>query len=143
MVGAWATENGLLLGGMETDSKSNEIKTIPRLLELLELKGCIVTIDAAGCHKEIAEKVMAHVADPLDVLSGDFVLDGMGSLAAGVQAGLAFGLVAALPLAQGWWGNAASTADELLVAELLVEFDPSEAGAEGVFGVIHGCGEGW
>jgi len=63
MVGAWATENGLLLGGMGTESKSNEIRTIPKLLDLLELKGCIVTIDAAGCHKEIAEQVLAQEAD--------------------------------------------------------------------------------
>lgn len=63
MVGAWATENGLLLGGMETASKSNEIKTIPKLLELLELRGCVVTIDAAGCHKAIAEQLVAQGAD--------------------------------------------------------------------------------
>ncbi len=63
MVGAWATENGLLLGGMETSSKSNEINTIPRLLELLELRGCIVTIDAAGCHKAIAEQIVRQGAD--------------------------------------------------------------------------------
>lgn len=63
MVGAWATENGLLLGGMETESKSNEIKTIPKLLALLELTGCIVTIDAVGCQKEIAEQVVEQGAD--------------------------------------------------------------------------------
>lgn len=63
MVGAWATENGLLLGGIETASKSNEIKTIPKLLELLDLRGCVVTIDAAGCHKTIAEQIVGQGAD--------------------------------------------------------------------------------
>jgi predicted transposase YbfD/YdcC len=65
MVNAWATENGLALGQVATEEKSNEITAVPKLLELLELKGCIVTLDAMGCQKEIAEKVVAKGADYL------------------------------------------------------------------------------
>jgi predicted transposase YbfD/YdcC len=43
---------------MKTDEKSNEITAIPELLELLEIKGCIVTIDAMGCQKKIARKII-------------------------------------------------------------------------------------
>ena len=50
---------------MKTDQKSNEITAIPRLLELLELKGCIVTIDAMGCQKEIAQGILDRGADYL------------------------------------------------------------------------------
>lgn len=63
MVGAWATENRLLLGGIETEDKSNEIKAIPELIRLLDLKGCIVTIDAAGCQREIASAIVDQGAD--------------------------------------------------------------------------------
>src|SRR5688572_17973426 len=48
---------------MKTDEKSNEITAIPALLGLLELRGCIVTIDAMGCQREIAEKIRAQGAD--------------------------------------------------------------------------------
>jgi predicted transposase YbfD/YdcC len=57
MVSAWGNANGLVLGQLKTDEKSNEITAIPQLLELLELKGCIVTLDAMGGQKEIAEKI--------------------------------------------------------------------------------------
>lgn len=63
MVSAWATENQLVLGQIKVDDKSNEITAIPALIDLLELSGCIVTIDAIGCQKEIAEKVIAQGAD--------------------------------------------------------------------------------
>ena len=63
IVGAWATENRLLLGGLSTETKSNEISTIPKLLALLDLKGCIVTIDAVGCQKNIAEQIVDQEAD--------------------------------------------------------------------------------
>ena len=63
MVGAWATENRLLLGGLSTETKSNEISTIPKLLALLDLKGCIVTIDAVGCQRNIAEQIVEQQAD--------------------------------------------------------------------------------
>ena len=54
MVSAWSSANGVVLGQEKTAEKSNEITAIPELLEVLELKGCIVTIDAMGCKKEIA-----------------------------------------------------------------------------------------
>jgi hypothetical protein len=54
VVSAWAVENRLTLGQVATDAKSNEITAIPDLLELLDLKGAVVTIDAMGCQKEIA-----------------------------------------------------------------------------------------
>jgi predicted transposase YbfD/YdcC len=57
MVSAWATKNHLLLGQQSVDQKSNEITAIPKLLELLDLTGAIVTIDAMGCQKEIARKI--------------------------------------------------------------------------------------
>ncbi len=63
MVSAWANANRLSLGQVATEEKSNEITAIPKLLELLELKGCIVTIDAMGCQKAIAEKIVAKGAD--------------------------------------------------------------------------------
>jgi predicted transposase YbfD/YdcC len=49
MVSAWANTNRLVLGQLKVDDKSNEITAIPQLLALLDLKGCIVTIDAIGC----------------------------------------------------------------------------------------------
>ncbi len=58
LVSAWATANHLVLGQMKVDQKSNEITAIPRLLEALEVAGCIVTIDAMGCQTEIAEKII-------------------------------------------------------------------------------------
>jgi predicted transposase YbfD/YdcC len=63
MVGAWATENCLLLGGIQTEDKSNEIKAIPELIRLLDLHGCIVTIDAVGCQREIAQAILERGAD--------------------------------------------------------------------------------
>jgi predicted transposase YbfD/YdcC len=63
MVSAWAKRNGVSLGQMKTDEKSNEITAIPALLGLLELRGCIVTIDAMGCQREIAEKIREQGAD--------------------------------------------------------------------------------
>jgi predicted transposase YbfD/YdcC len=62
LVSAWATANGLTLGQVAVDAKSNEITAIPQLLELLDLKGCVVTIDAAGCQKEIAAQIVAKEA---------------------------------------------------------------------------------
>jgi len=63
MVSAWATANHISLGQVVTDEKSNEITAIPRLLEMLEISGCLVTIDAMGCQREIAQKVVAAQAD--------------------------------------------------------------------------------
>ena len=58
LVSAWATEQHLSLGQVATAEKSNEITAIPELLELLELHGAIVTIDAMGCQKTIASKII-------------------------------------------------------------------------------------
>ena len=58
MVSAWATENRMVLGQTRTSAHSNEITAIPELLRVLELKGCLVTIDAMGCQKDIARQVV-------------------------------------------------------------------------------------
>lgn len=63
MVHAWATENSILLGQMKTNEKSNEITAIPELLEILAIKGCIITIDAMGCQSKIANKIHEKGAD--------------------------------------------------------------------------------
>ena len=63
MVSAWASENRLVLGQAKVDDKSNEITAIPHLLDLLEISGCIVTTDAMGCQKKIAQKVIEKGAD--------------------------------------------------------------------------------
>ena len=63
LVSAWATANGLTLGQVAVGADSNEVAAIPRLLELLDLKGCVVTIDAAGCQKDIAGQIVAKGAD--------------------------------------------------------------------------------
>ena len=63
MVSAWASANRLVLGQQKVDEKSNEITAIPALLHLLELKGCIVTIDAMGCQKAIAQTIVEQEAD--------------------------------------------------------------------------------
>jgi predicted transposase YbfD/YdcC len=66
MVSAWATANQISLGQVAVEEKSNEITAIPKLLEMLEIAGCLVTIDAMGCQTEIAEKIVA--------CGGDYVL---------------------------------------------------------------------
>jgi predicted transposase YbfD/YdcC len=63
MVSAWATANHISLGQVVVDAKSNEITAIPKLLELLEISGSIVTIDAMGCQTAIAEAIVAKEAD--------------------------------------------------------------------------------
>ena len=63
MVSAWAAADGLVLGQRRTEAHSNEITAIPALLELLKIKGCVVTIDAEGLQREITEKIIAKKAD--------------------------------------------------------------------------------
>lgn len=63
MVSAWASEQHISLGQLAVDSKSNEITAIPQVLELLELEGAFVTIDAMGCQKEIARQIVARGGD--------------------------------------------------------------------------------
>jgi len=63
MVSAWATANGVVLGQIKVDDKTNEINAVPKLLDILDVKGCIVTLDAMGCQKEIAEKILVQGGD--------------------------------------------------------------------------------
>lgn len=63
MVSAWATANHITLGQVVTDAKSNEITAIPKLLEMLEIAGSLVTIDAMGCQVEIAKAIRERDAD--------------------------------------------------------------------------------
>ena len=71
MVSAWAVGNQLVLGQRKVDEKSNEITAIPKLLELLALAGCIVTIDAMGCQTDIAAEIVAQDADYVLALKGN------------------------------------------------------------------------
>ena len=71
MVSAWAATNGLVLGQVKTEEKSNEITAIPQLLERLALQGCIVTIDAMGCQTEIARLIIEQEADYVLALKGN------------------------------------------------------------------------
>ena len=66
MVSAWACGNGVVLGQVKTEEKSNEITEVPELLDKLELSGCIVTLDAMGCQRAIAKRVKEG--------GGDYVL---------------------------------------------------------------------
>jgi len=66
MVSAWASEQGLALGQIATEEKSNEITAIPQLLDKIDVQGAVVTIDAMGCQKEIAKKIKRG--------GGDYVL---------------------------------------------------------------------
>ncbi len=70
-VSAFAAENQLVLGQLTTDAKSNEITTIPRLLDTLAIAGCLVTIDAMGCQREIAAKIIDSKADYLLALKAN------------------------------------------------------------------------
>jgi predicted transposase YbfD/YdcC len=63
MVSAWAEGNGLVLSQRKVDEKSNEITAIPKLLDALELAGTVVTIDAMGCQRSIADKIVRKKAD--------------------------------------------------------------------------------
>ena len=87
LVSAWATANKISLGQVAVAEKSNEITAIPKLLDLLELDGAVVTIDAMGCQTEIAEKIVEKKADYVLAVKGnqptlhegivDFFLDQM------------------------------------------------------------------
>jgi predicted transposase YbfD/YdcC len=71
LVSAWATHAKLTLGEVAVDGKSNEITAIPKLLELLDLKGALVTIDAIGCQKAIAEQIVVGGGDYLLAVKGN------------------------------------------------------------------------
>jgi predicted transposase YbfD/YdcC len=71
IVSAWAESNGLVLGQLKVVDKSNEITAVPQLLRVLELSGCIVTLDAMGCQKKIAKEIMEADADYVLALKGN------------------------------------------------------------------------
>jgi predicted transposase YbfD/YdcC len=71
MISAWACANGLVLGQLKTEEKSNEITAIPKLLKMLEIRGCIVTIDAMGCQKDICKTIVDRKADYVLALKGN------------------------------------------------------------------------
>ena len=71
IVSAWADELSLILGQVKTDEKSNEITAIPELLELIDIRGMIITIDAMGCQKKICGKIKEKKADYVLSLKGN------------------------------------------------------------------------
>ena len=71
VVSAWAESNGLVLGQLKVSDKSNEITALPELLRVLELAGCIVTVDAMGCQKKIAKEIKEADADYVLALKGN------------------------------------------------------------------------
>ena len=71
LVSAWATQAKLTLGQVAVDGKSNEITAIPKLLELLDLKGALVTIDAIGCQKAIAKQIVDGGGDYVLIVKGN------------------------------------------------------------------------
>lgn len=81
LVSAWATQQGISLGQVATDEKSNEITAIPALLERIDITDAVVTIDAMGCQKEIAEKIIKGGGDYVLALKGN-----QGTLHAAVEA---------------------------------------------------------
>lgn len=71
VVSAWAESNSLVLGQLKVTDKSNEITAVPELLRVLELSGCIVTLDAMGCQKKIAKEIIEADADYVLALKGN------------------------------------------------------------------------
>ena len=71
LVSAWATDHSLLLGQVKTDVKSNEITAIPKLLDMIRVKDCLISIDAIGCQVDIAKKITDLGGDYLFSLKGN------------------------------------------------------------------------
>ncbi len=71
LVSAWSEANGMMLAQVKVEEKSNEITAIPSLLGVLELKGCIVTLDAMGCQRDIAEAIVEKGADYILAVKGN------------------------------------------------------------------------
>lgn len=71
MVNAFATAQGMCLAQAKVNSKTNEITEIPKLLELLNISGCLITIDAMGCQRKIAQKIVEKNADYLLAVKGN------------------------------------------------------------------------
>ena len=71
MVNAWAVKNHLVLGQVKTEDKSNEITAIPELLKVIDIKDCVVTLDAMGCQKEITKQIVEQGGDYVLSLKGN------------------------------------------------------------------------
>ena len=71
MVSAWSRQNSLVLGQVKVDDKSNEITAIPELLTRLDIAGAVITIDAMGCQKKIAEQIVQQKGDYVLSLKGN------------------------------------------------------------------------
>jgi predicted transposase YbfD/YdcC len=71
MLNAWSAENRLVLGQLAVEEKSNEITAVPKLMDMLDLKGCVVTADALNCQKTVAAKAMEKKAEYLLALKGN------------------------------------------------------------------------
>lgn len=71
MISAWVSQNSMVLGQCKTDEKSNKINAIPALLDLLDISGSIVTIDAMGCQRDIAARIIRENADYVLALKGN------------------------------------------------------------------------
>ena len=71
MVSAFAAANEVVIGQIKTNQKSNEITAIPELLKLLDIRGCLVTIDAMGCQSEIAKNIVDKGGDHLLAVKGN------------------------------------------------------------------------
>ena len=90
---AWSVENRLVLGQLAVDEKSNEITAVPRLMDMLDLKGCIVTTDAMNCQKTVAQKAVEKKADYVLAVKGnhrvmhDEIKRHMDAFAVNIQAG--------------------------------------------------------
>jgi predicted transposase YbfD/YdcC len=103
MVSAWSAANGLVLAQQATEAKSNEITAIPKVLEMLELKGCIVTIDAMGCQKAIVKDIVAQ--------GGDYALALKGNQSTLAQAVEELFIDADAADYAGWWMDSYETID--------------------------------
>ena len=71
MVSAWSAKQNIVLGQVKVSTKSNEITAIPKLIDMLTIKGAVVTIDAMGCQREIAAKIVERQADYVLALKGN------------------------------------------------------------------------
>jgi predicted transposase YbfD/YdcC len=71
LVNAWSTLNGVVLGQYKVEDKSNEITALPKLLSMLQIEGCIISMDAMGCQKEIAQQITDAKADYILALKGN------------------------------------------------------------------------
>ena len=71
MISAWSSGQNLVLGQVKVAEKSNEIAAIPKLLDALTIKGATITIDAMGCQREIAAKIIEKEADYVLALKGN------------------------------------------------------------------------